>query len=375
MDIFDQIEKPTLLLDEATARANLSRMVAKLRALGVRFRPHFKTHQSISIGEWFRQAGVEHITVSSLDMARYFAGAGWQDISLAFPANLRQAGALGELARQVRLHLLVESPETVHFLGQRLEAPVELWIKIDVGNHRTGVGVDDPAAVAAVCRAAASFPHLHLRGLLTHAGQTYRAHSPEEICRVYQASVEALNRLRRQLATDGIGPLEISVGDTPACSACADLGAVDEARPGNFIFYDAQQLQTGACTAADIAVALACPVVARHPERGEVVVYGGAIHLSKDYWVEDGEKKYGLVALPAGKRWGELLPGAYVSGLSQEHGILRLPAEALARVAVGDLLCLLPAHSGLSVQVMGSYLTLDGQAISTLNWPGRDAAA
>ena len=54
-----QIEKPTVLLDEARARRNLAVMAAKARRQGVRFRPHFKTHQSAAMGEWFRQEARE----------------------------------------------------------------------------------------------------------------------------------------------------------------------------------------------------------------------------------------------------------------------------------------------------------------------------
>ncbi len=76
--------------------------------------------------------------------------------------------------------------------------------------------------------------------------------------------------------------LKLSVGDTPGCSLLPDFPGVDEIRPGNFVFYDAEQLEIGSCASNQIAVALACPIVARHPERNEVVLYGGAIHLSKE---------------------------------------------------------------------------------------------
>jgi len=50
MDSFDDIVKPTLVLDEACARRNIARMAEKARRQGIRFRPHFKTHQSAGIG-------------------------------------------------------------------------------------------------------------------------------------------------------------------------------------------------------------------------------------------------------------------------------------------------------------------------------------
>ena len=36
------------------------------------FRPHFKTHQSEDIANWFRQFGIKKCTVSSVSMAEYF---------------------------------------------------------------------------------------------------------------------------------------------------------------------------------------------------------------------------------------------------------------------------------------------------------------
>lgn len=176
-----------------------------------------------------------------------------------------------------------------------------------------------------------------------------------------------MESLRRALQAQGSAGLEVSVGDTPGASLCADFSGVDELRPGNFVFYDAQQIQIGSCGWPDVAVALACPVVARHPERGEVVVYGGAVHLSKDYLMVGDRRVYGLVCLPEGERWGAPLEGGYVSGLSQEHGILHLAAQDLARLQVGDLVCILPAHSCLTVTLMKRYLSLTGRMIETMN--------
>ena len=64
--MYTEIVRPTMLLDERRVHANIGRMAQKARANGVRFRPHFKTHQSERIGEWSRSEGVTAITVSSV---------------------------------------------------------------------------------------------------------------------------------------------------------------------------------------------------------------------------------------------------------------------------------------------------------------------
>jgi D-serine deaminase-like pyridoxal phosphate-dependent protein len=366
MSIFNTITKPTLLLDEPTVRANIRRMAAKARAAHVVFRPHFKTHQSHEIGAWFRQEGVRAITVSSLDMAEYFASAGWDDITVALSANIRQIAQMNALAGQIHLGLLVESCETVAALAAGLRHPVDIWIKIDTGTGRTGAAWDQPDSVVRIARQAAASPNLNLRGLLTHAGNTYTAPDPATAASLFTTSSERINHTRDILQSAGLGPLLVSAGDTPGCSALERFPGVDEIRPGNFVFYDAQQYQIGACRFDEIAVALACPVIALHPERGEAVLYGGAVHLSKDTFAFENGRAYALAALPAGEGWGAPLPGCALTRLSQEHGILSMPGEQLDSLRVGDLVCLIPAHSCLTAQVMGHYLTLDGRWIEMM---------
>ncbi|MFV0375749.1 MAG: hypothetical protein ACK5JD_00445 [Mangrovibacterium sp.] len=63
------IIRPTLLLDKAVCLRNIARMAERAKAKNLKFRPHFKTHQSAVIGTWYRQFGVSSITVSSVQMA------------------------------------------------------------------------------------------------------------------------------------------------------------------------------------------------------------------------------------------------------------------------------------------------------------------
>ncbi len=367
MAFLDRIDQPTLVIDETIARRNIARMAAKAEKNKVLFRPHFKTHQSVAVGEWFREYGVEKITVSSVEMAEYFVQHGWDDITIAFSLNIRQIPRIQALARKVRLGVLVENPEEVQSLAGLPDCALDVWVKVDVGNHRTGLDWQDMSAVSALCRQINETPRLTLMGLLTHSGHTYRASTTPEGCTIFREGIARLNQLREGLARQGVTGLQVSVGDTPGCTLCEDWSGADEVRPGNFVFYDAQQYMAGVCTYEDIAAAVACPVVAKHPSRSEIVIYGGAIHLSKDYQVKGGEKSYGLPCCTDGDRWGLPIAGAAVTGLSQEHGVVRVPGAEFERIKVGDLLFIIPAHSCLTVQVMRKYYTVQGIEITTLN--------
>jgi D-serine deaminase-like pyridoxal phosphate-dependent protein len=369
------IDKPTILLNVDQAKCNIRHMAEKAQSQGIRFRPHFKTHQSADIGEWFRQMGVTAITVSSVDMAQYFARNGWDDITIAFPVNLRQVGAINELARSSHLGLLVESIETVEYLSAQLTTPVDVWIEIDDGTNRSGVRWDCPGRVLQLVQLLQSVSLVRIRGLLTHAGRIYNANSPAEIQRIYLETVNRMNGIRQFLAGQGF-PLEISVGDTPGCTLSADLGPVNEIRPGNFVFYDAMQMAKGVCTAQEIAAVVSCPIVAKYPERGEVVIYGGAVHLSKDSINMEGLTVFGLAtSVDFGYKshpdrpWIYVIQGGYVTRLTQEHGVVTLPELAFSQVKISDLLYVIPAHICLTVSALGKYYTTDGEIIPTMSIP------
>ena len=341
-------------------------MAEKAARQGVVLRPHFKTHQSHLIGNWFRDHGVSSITVSSVDMAKYFAAQKWEDILIAFPVNIHQLPQMNVLARHVRLGLLVESEEVVKIMAGEITSPVDIWIKIDTGLGRTGIDSRQVELIARLIKTIEKYPILHFHGLLTHAGQTYKAAGKNQIVQTYLRSVREMLTLREQLNKQGISVERISSGDTPGCSLSENLGKVDEIRPGNFVFYDAQQFNLGACSFEQIATTVVCPVVSIHPERSTLVIYGGAVHLSKDSFVQNGITKYGLVALPAKKGWSRPIENAYLASVSQEHGVVHMPQDILQNIHPGDWVCIIPAHICLVVPLLQNYLSLDGEVFPSL---------
>jgi D-serine deaminase-like pyridoxal phosphate-dependent protein len=365
------LKKPTLILDEGRARRNIERMAGRARHLGVRFRPHFKTHQSLHVGRIFREFGVEAITVSSVDMAAYFAADGWTDILIAFPLNILEADEIGRLASRCDLGLLVESPEGLAELARAIPRPVDIWIKVNVGSNRAGADWNDRDLLTRICRETARRPELRLRGLLTHNGRTYAARTLDALARVHADAMRKMRSAQRALAGAGFAGLEISVGDTPSCSRLDDFSGADEIRPGNFVLHDVTQLELGTCGEEAIAAAVACPVVSTHPARHEAVIYGGAIHLSKDDFHSGREGRiYGRVCRRRGRGWGKILPGTTVSSIAQEHGMIKTTASELKRIKPGDVLFVLPVHSCLTVNLFNEYVRLDGQRIPTIRGSG-----
>ncbi len=350
------IQRPTLLLDERICRANIAYMCGRAAASGVRFRPHMKTAQSRRVAGWFREAGVDSITVSSVGMAHYFADDGWNDITIAFPFNPREIAAVNAIPAHVRLNLLIESTDVADFLAVQLTREAGVWIKLDTGYGRTGVRHDDDTTIDALIRSIGRIPRLQLHGFLTHAGMTYAANGADEVRRLFEQSRARLVDAARRHG-DG---LLCSAGDTPGCTLADSFAGLHEIRPGNMTYYDVMQTRLDVCTTGNIAVAVACPVVALHPERGEAVLYGGAVHLSRDsVRGDDGLPVYGLLCSLNQDGWSAPIEGARMRSLSQEHGIARIPEAALRMLKPGDLVAVLPVHSCLTAEALGGGITLD----------------
>ena len=370
MSVLDRITRPTLLLDEGRVRGNIRTMVDTAQRSGVRFRPHFKTHQSATIGTWFQEAGVEAITVSSVEMAEYFAEHGWRDILVASPVSVRETAALDRLASRLTLHVTVDSVEAVKALDRAMTHPIDLWIEIDTGDHRTGIDPSDRHRIVAVARAIEGASGLRCAGLIAHDGHTYGIRDRAGAESIYGRTLDELQTLRQFLAEEGIAPVAFSIGDTPTCRLVEDLSAVDEIRPGNFVFGDLTQLEIGSCREDEIAVALACPVVSKNEARGEIVVHGGGVHLSKDSLLEaSGSTIFGRAVLLNETGWEALETGIAVARLSQELAVIHADEDRLSQVVIGDLLAILPVHSCLTVHAMRSYLTLTGERIPCFGAP------
>ena len=361
-----QIIRPTLVLDKAVCIRNIERMAKKATDLNIRFRPHFKTHQSAKIGEWFKPFGVEAITVSSVQMAEYFAANGWKDITIAFPLNILEINNINRLAANIKLQVLVENTEAAGFLAEKATHALGVWIKIDTGNNRTGIDPLNTNLISSVINKLTKNEKLYFKGFLTHTGQTYSASSTDEIFSRHFDALLKLKSLKQQYKIK-FPDVEISMGDTPAATICTNFEEVDEIRPGNFVFYDLMQQNLGVCRIADIAVKMVCPVVAKHIARNEIIIHGGAVHFSRDEIINiDGKSMFGRIIIHKGKEKVMLDSMNYLSKLSQEHGILKVAQNQFENFNVGDLVEIVPIHSCLTANLMGHYITTEGELIEMM---------
>ena len=124
MSYLDQIASPTLLIDEKITKANIQRMAAKANRHGKKLVPHWKTAQSHEIGNWAKEYGIKEVTASSIKLAEYLCGQGWDNIHIAFPFNIRETPRLNRLAEGQSLSVQLVNPITAKKLDAWQFQPV-----------------------------------------------------------------------------------------------------------------------------------------------------------------------------------------------------------------------------------------------------------
>lgn len=356
MNFIDSITSPTLVLNPEIVQMNLEKMISKASELGLRLVPHFKTPQSREIGKWAHQKGIDEITVSSIKMAKYLSGVGFNTIHIAFPFNIREIDLFNKLNEQQRLSIQIVNTEVARFLLTKLSHTTSFFIEIDAGYGRTGVRFDDIGTIDSILSIARESTFFEFRGFYVHPGHTYYG----DIQKIYEETRSALRFLESRYRSD-YPEMNLRIGDTPGCSVVEDFGPATEIGPGNFLFYDLMQVSIGSCKREDIAIALAVPVVDINRTSGKVLVHGGGVHLSKDFiQKDDGSKCFGEVVLFNDSGWDIPSQVSSITSVSQEHGVIKASKDLLDTIKIGDILGILPIHSCMTADCMKKYWSTKG---------------
>lgn len=348
------IDKPILLLDEQRCKNNIQRLSKKAALSGCSFRPHFKTHQSNEIGVWFRDAGVNGITVSSLSMAEYFINGGWNDITIAFPFFPAQIPKLKELEILASLRLFIHSDADLQLLNRELINPFKFYIEINPGFGRSGIHFENISTIENIIKAADKTERCSFHGFYIHDGRTYMANNRKQIQDAADIPIRILQTLKEKFPGAAT-----SLGDTPSASMVENFDGIDELTPGNFVFYDWMQVQAGSCLLNDVALFILLPV-AQITEKDKAIIHGGAVHLSKEYLHENDSFNFGqIVHYSSGPEIKKA--DGYITTISQEHGTIRFSDE---KIKPGSFICVCPIHSCLTANLHSQYHLSDGRIIT-----------
>lgn len=355
---------PSLVLDAARLRANCAFMAGRASTLGVQLRPHLKTAKCAEVARLATAGQFGGITVSTPLEAEWFAARGFGDILLAVGITGERLTRLLPLARTARLTVITDSPAVARELPAlvaKAGAQVQVLVEVDCGDRRAGVAPDSPEllqiaqALGPLCK-----------GVLTHAGHSYRAGSLEAIARIAEDEREAAVHAAGRLRGAGVDVATVSVGSTPTCTHAAGMQGATEMRPGVYMFGDLEQAGIGSLPEERIALSVLTTVLGVYPRQNKVIVDAGGLALSKDLAAQrlGGNWGFGKVLDAAGRPLG----AARVFACSQEHGQITAD-EPLPPLAVGDRLRIVPNHVCMTVAAHPGYHVVDGGTQVTGFWP------
>ncbi|NPC55982.1 DSD1 family PLP-dependent enzyme [Caenimonas soli] len=348
----NDIDTPALVVDLDAMKRNLSRMAEFARKHDVRWRPHAKMHKSVALAKLQMQAGAVGVCVQKTAEAEAMAAGGIYNIYISneviAPQKLARVAALAHRvsAENGRLAIAVDSTEGVIRLAQAMNqarshhgaaAVIDVFVEIDVGQHRCGVPPGE--AAVALAQEIRKHPALRFGGLQAYHGKAQHMRGAKERRDAIAIVMDEVVYTRKLIEAEGM-PVDLVTGAGTGTMVCeAASGVFGELQAGSFMFMD-----------ADYAANERDPAQP-HFEHA-LFVKSQVISSRADYAVCDaGHKSHAIDSgLPKVLAFDPESELDYLNG-GDEHGILQ-PAGASRRVpAIGRMLWLIPGHCDPTVNL------------------------
>ena len=341
-------------------------MQAEADARDLRLRPHSKTHKSPLVAQWQIDRGAVGICCAKLGEAEVFAAAlrlrsgqaGKPDIRIPYPLNPSNADRVIALLDRTHLSFIVDHPRVAKQwsdLMTRAGREVDILVKIDVGFHRCGIDPETREAMPMI-KEVASLPGLRFRGLLSHAGQTYHAHSEEELRKMAEGEAQGMRDLAERCRKNGVPVEEVSAGATPPARYSLQQASFTEYRPGNYVYFDRTQVALGAATIDDCALTVLATVVSK-PAPHRVILDSGSKTLTND-------AARGFTDTPG---FGTVIghDNLLIERLSEEHATVKV-LDRSTTLEPGDRVRIIPNHSCVVSNLVDQAWLVDGDAVEPM---------
>ena len=359
------IVTPAALIDVPRMQHNIDRMQSQINSLGASFRPHVKTSKCVEVTAAQVTAGARGITVSTLKEAEQFFAAGIIDITYAVgivPTKLKQAHAL--ITQGCDLKILtdsVASAKAISEYGAANGLTFNVLIEIDTDDHRSGIKPESQLLLDVA--AALIAPGALIAGVLTHAGSSYDLNTTPALIAMAEQERSLCVRAATRLREAGFSCDVVSVGSTPTALTALSLEGVTEVRAGVYIFFDLVMHNVGVCTMDEIALSVLTTVIGHQEEKGWAIIDAGWMAMSRDRGTQKQTTDFGYGQVC--KTDGTPIPGVFVTGANQEHGILSCQTPQQASISemfpVGTQLRILPNHACATGAQFPQYQALDSK--------------
>jgi D-serine deaminase-like pyridoxal phosphate-dependent protein len=355
-DRLEDADTPALILDLDRFETNLARMGDAAAGLGVRVRPHAKSHKCPEIARRQVAAGSVGICCQKVSEAEVFLAGRIGDVLVTNEVvGDRKLRRLAQLARRhpgARLGVCIDDAEVVQRLAAICEeegARLDVYVELDVGQNRCGVATPEEAVTLA--RAAAGAPALNFMGLHAYAGSAQHHRAVSERRAAIEAAAAKAGAARAALAASGISCPIITGGGTGTFFYEGGSGVYNEVQPGSYPLMD-----------TDYALNEPDPAVPRFEQA--LFVLATVMSVRGDRATLDaGLKAFSIdsgLPVPA-------IDGWQATNISDEHTVLARSGEG-APLALGDKIRLIPSHCDPTVNLHDWIVAVRQGTVEAI-WP------
>jgi len=340
-------DTPCLVVEVETMERNLRDMADFAKEAHVGLRPHSKTHKSPELALKQMSYGAVGICTQKVSEAEVMVRNGVRNVLISNEIiGLGKLRRLANLSKQADVRVCVDSREGIDQLSQAgKEADVEIKciIEVDCGYHRCGVS---PREAAQLARRIAQGKNLILKGIMGYEGHVGSYPRRRWPMLVRQAMSVVMNA-KKKIEENKISVEDVVVGGTPTAKISGLYPGVTEITPGEYIFYDYANVESGMVQVKNCALSVFCTVVSK-PSPNRIVIDGGLKTFDFD------EAKYPHL------REQHLYRGEFIS-FSEEHGVIRLVRNA-SKIKIGEILEFVPYAAGPCVNLHDQlYLSRKGR--------------
>ncbi len=247
---------PALAIDLPSFERNVVAMQEHCNRVGLKLRPHAKTHKCAEIARRQMKAGAVGQCVAKLGEAEALAEAGIDGLLVTSPVVSPQAFArVAKLnARLGDFMVVADSATCVEGYAQAARASgkrLKVLVDVDIGLHRTGIQPGEPAR--ALAQKIAADPQLQFMGLQGYAGQLQHVPVFEERRTQSLAAMKLLGDTRDAIVAAGIPCPIVSGGGTGTFNIDPEARVLTELQAGSYIFMDKQYGEVRIANAAPMA--------------------------------------------------------------------------------------------------------------------------
>jgi 3-hydroxy-D-aspartate aldolase len=353
----DEIETPALVVDLDAFERNLNKMAAYAAERGVRLRPHAKTHKCPTVAHKQIAAGAVGQCCQKVGEAEALVRGGVRDVLVSNEVvGTQKLRRLAALAHEATVALCFDSTEQVTAASHAAtEAGVELGalVEIDVGMQRCGVAT--PEAARELARRIAEAPGLAFRGLQAYHGTAQHLATWEERRAAIERAAGIVRATVDALRGDGLDCALISGAGTGTFRQEGESGLWNELQVGSYLFMDTEYARIGGAGGGrydefEHSLFVLATVMST-PTTDRAIVDAGL----KSYSAEKG--------FP----WVHGRPGLEVTGVSDEHGKIRVGPDA-PPLRLGDRVMLIPGHCDPTINLHDWYVGVRNGRVEAL-WP------